>query len=152
MRTKELDVRRRGKGTRGTEGGFTLVETSIALIVLMIAGLGVASLFTYSIRYNTGGDDRAIAISLAQQQIEQFRSVKFDDAILAVQAATALNPDTVSNGRTYRITKTVTGSNNVGGNPTLKTITITVAPRSAGWAGFPVTLTTIRSASTSGPN
>ena len=134
------------------ERGFTLVETSIALVILMVAGLGVASLFTYSIRYNSGGEDRALAISVAQQQIEQFRSVPYTDAILNVTAATAL-PNVVSNGRTYRVTKTVTGSNNnASGTPTLKTITIQVTPLSAGWAGFPVILRTSRSAVTSGTN
>ena len=136
-----------------TERGFTLIETSIALVILMVAGLGVASLFTYSIQYNSGGNDRALAISIAQQQIEQFRTVPFTDPILAVSAATALNPDTVSNGRTYRVTKTVAGSNNdAGGNPTLKTITIRVDPQSPGWAGFPVILRTVRSANVQGTN
>ena len=136
-----------------TERGFTLIETTIALVILMVAGLGVASLFTFSIQYNSGGNDRALAISIAQQQIEQFRTVPFADPILAVSAATALNPDTVSNGRTYRVTKTVAGSNNdAGGNPTLKTITIRVDPTSAGWAGFPVILRTVRSANVQGTN
>jgi Tfp pilus assembly protein PilV len=135
------------------EGGFSLIETSIALVVLMVAGLGVASLFTYSIQYNSGGNDRALAISIAQQQLEQFRSVAFTDPILAVSAATLLSPNTVSNGRTYRVTKTVTGSNNsVSGNPTLKTVTIRVDPVSSGWAGLPVILRTMRSATTTGTN
>ena len=134
-----------------TERGFTLIETSIALVILMVAGLGVASLFTYSIRYNSGGNDRALAMSIAQQQIEQFRSVAFTDPILAVSAATVLSPATVSNGRTYQVTKTVTGSNNdVNGNPTLKTITIRVDPLSSGWAGVGVTLRTARSSTTTG--
>jgi Tfp pilus assembly protein PilV len=137
--------------SRGTDQGFTLIETSIAMLILMVAGLGVASLFTYSIRYNTGGNDRAVALSVAQQQIEQFRSVPFTDSILNVTTATVLTPDTVSNGRTYRVTKTVTGSNNdVSGNPTLKTITIQVDPKGSGWAGYPVILRTIRSARITG--
>ena len=107
-----------------SERGFTLVETSIAMVIMLVAALGVASLFTYSIKYNSGGNDRAVAISIAQQQIEQLRNVPFTDPILNVSAATVLAPDTVSNGRTYRVTRTVTGSNNnVSGNPTLKTIT-----------------------------
>ena len=145
--------RRSGTTSRrtATERGFTLIETSIALVILMVAGLGVASLFTYSIRFNSGGNDRALAISIAQQQIEQFRSVAFADPILAVSVATVLSPDTVSNGRTYRVTKTVAGSNNdVSGNPTLKTITIRVDPASSGWAGFPVILRTTRTATTTG--
>lgn len=149
MRSTELKRRRAAV----TERGFTLIETSIAMVIMMVAGLGAVSLFTYSIRYNSGANDRAVAISIAQQQIEQLRSVEFTDPILNVSAATALSPDTISNGRTYRVTRTVTGSNNdVNGNPTLKTITIRVDPMSPGWAGFPVILRTIRSATTKGTN
>jgi Tfp pilus assembly protein PilV len=132
---------------RVTERGFTLIETSIALVIMMVAALGVVSLFTYAIGYNSGGNDRAVAISVAQQQLEQLRSVPFTDSLLNTTATsgTLLTPDTVSNGRTYRVTKTVIGSNNdVSGNPTLKTITIQVNPRSPGWAGFPVILRSIR--------
>ena len=135
---------------RANERGFSMIESSVALVILMIAGLGVASVFTYSIQYNSGGNDRAVAISLAQQQMEQFRSVAFTDPSLAIAGAVVL-PDKVSNGRTYRVTRTVMGSNNnVSGNPTLKTITIRVDPTSSGWAGFPVILRTIRTATTTG--
>src|SRR6266404_4776799 len=147
MRSTEMKARQAAVSERG----FTLIETSIALVIMMVAGLGVLSLFTYSIGYNSGGNDRAVAISIAQQQIEQLRSAQFTDSILNVSAATVLTPDTVSNGRTYRVTRTVTGSNNdAGGNPTLKTITIQVDPMSSGWAGFPVILRTMRSATTKG--
>ena len=147
MRSTEM----KGRQAVASERGFTLIETSIALVIMMVAGLGVLSLFTYSIGYNSGGNDRAVAISIAQQQIEQLRSAQFTDSILNVSAATVLTPDTVSNGRTYRVTRTVTGSNNdTGGNPTLKTITIQVDPTSSGWAGFPVILRTMRSATTKG--
>ncbi len=94
------------------EHGFTLIETAVAMMIMMIAGLGVLSLFTYSIDYNSGGNDRAVAISIAQQQIEQ--------------------------------------NNDASGNPTLKTITIRVDPTSSGWAGLPVILRTIRSATSKG--
>ncbi len=147
MRSTEM----KGRQAVASERGFTLIETSIALVIMMVAGLGVLSLFTYSIGYNSGGNDRAVAISIAQQQIEQLRSAQFTDSILNVSAATVLTPDTISNGRTYRVTRTVTGSNNdTGGNPTLKTITIQVDPMSSGWAGFPVILRTMRSATTKG--
>jgi prepilin-type N-terminal cleavage/methylation domain-containing protein len=147
MKTSKLKRLR----TAAPERGFTLIETSIAMVIMMVAGLGVASLFVYSITNNSGGNDRAVAISIAQQHIEQLRSVPFTDSILNVSAATVLTPDTVSNGRTYRVTRTVTGSNNDdSGNPTLKTITIRVDPTSPGWAGSPVILRTARSATTKG--
>ncbi len=146
---KTTESKRRRAAT--PERGFTLIETSIAMVIMMVAGLGVVSLFVYSISNNSGGNDRAVAISIAQQQVEQLRSVPFTDSILNVSAATVLTPDTVSNGRTYRVTRTVTGSNNDdSGNPTLKTITIRVDPTSPGWAGFPVILRTARSATTKG--
>jgi prepilin-type N-terminal cleavage/methylation domain-containing protein len=141
------DVKVRGVN----EKGFTLLETSIALVLLLVAGLGVVSMFTYSIRFNSGGDDRAMAASIAQEQVEQLRSVKFDDTILNVGTVAATN--TVRNGRTYQVSRTITGSNNnVSGNPTLKTITIRVDPTSPGWAGFPVIIRTVRSATTGGAN
>ena len=133
------------------ERGFTLIETSIAMVIMMVAGLGVVSLFVYSISNNSGSNDRAVAISVAQQQIEQLRSAKFTDAILNVSGQTVPTDYTVSNGRTYRVTRTVTGSNNDdSGNPTLKTITIRVDPTSPGWAGLPAILRTSRSATTKG--
>jgi Tfp pilus assembly protein PilV len=145
---RSIESRRYPKGVG--EQGFTLIETSIALMIMMIAGLAVAGLFTYSIRYNTGGTDRAVATSIAQQQIEQLRAVDFYDSNLNVSSATVLTPDVVSNGRTYRVTRTVTGSNNDNtGNPTLKTITIQVAPMGG---GFPVTLRTVRTSTTKGAN
>ena len=151
MRANELNGEESAKATRDLERGFTLMETSIAMLVLMIAAFGVVSLFAYSIRYNSGADDRAIAISIAQQQLEQFRSLGFNNAALAVSSGTVVPVDTVSNGRTYRITKTVSGSNNdINGNPTLKTVTIRVDPLSPGWAGFPVILRTMRAATVTG--
>lgn len=151
MRANELSSGKAGKAQRDLERGFTLIETSIAMLVLMIAAFGVVSLFAYSIRYNSGADDRAIAISLAQQQLEQFRSVPFSNSALAVSTGTVVPVSTVSNGRTYMITKTVAGSNNdTNGNPTLKTITIRVDPVSPGWAGFPVVLRTMRAATVTG--
>lgn len=145
---RSTESKRRVAGA--SEQGFTLIETSIAMVILMIAGLAVAGLFTYSIRYNTGGNDRAVAISVAQQQLEQLRVVSFTDSSLNVSAATVLTPDVVSNGRSYQVTRTVAGSNNdTSGNPTLKTITIQVAPMAG---GFPVTLRTIRTSTTKGAN
>src|SRR5256885_10064917 len=146
---KTTEAKRRRAPT--PERGFTLIETSIAMVIMMVAGLGVVSLFVYSISNNSGGNDRAVAITIAQQQVEQLRSVRFTDSILNVSTATVLTPYTVSNGRAYRVTKTVTGSNNdVSGNPTLKTITIRVDPTSPGWAGLPVILRTERSTTSKG--
>ena len=41
-----------------SQSGFTVLEAAIALVILMVIGLGVASLFTYSISANSRADDR----------------------------------------------------------------------------------------------
>src|SRR2546430_17623872 len=78
------------------EHGFTLIETTIAMTIMLIAGLGVLSLFTYSIGYNSGANDRAVAISIDQQQIEQLRGVQLTASILNASTAPVVDPDTVS--------------------------------------------------------
>ena len=140
------------RSARSNDKGFTLIETTIALMILMVSGLGMASLFTYSINYNSGGNDRATAISVAQQQLEQLRAVTFTDSSLNTTVTAGITlPNVVSNGRPYQVRKTVIGSNNnASGNPTLKTITIEVRPLGTGWAGLSVIVRTVRSVTTIG--
>lgn len=64
--------------------GFTLIETVIAMVVMMVVGLGATSLFLYSIRSNVGGNDRSQAQAIAQQRIEELRSLPFNHAQLAI--------------------------------------------------------------------
>ncbi|HKP71986.1 MAG TPA: prepilin-type N-terminal cleavage/methylation domain-containing protein [Pyrinomonadaceae bacterium] len=68
--------------------GFTLIETCIAMVVMMVVGLGATSLFLYAIRNNSGGTDRALALALAQERLEDLRSVEFDDPMLNVGTVT----------------------------------------------------------------
>jgi Tfp pilus assembly protein PilV len=133
------------------EAGFTLIELVISLVVMMVAGLAVASLFFYSIQNNVGGSERAVAMALAQQQMEQLRSVRFDDATLAAGAATF---SSVSGGRTYQIVRTISEETNSDGTPkNLKKITISVMPQAAGgnWIRTPVILVAMRSSTARGP-
>src|ERR1044072_9807558 len=74
--------------------GFTLLETTIALVVMMVMGLAVVSMFVYAIGYNAGANDRALGLAIAQQRMERLRKTPVTDA--------ALNPGTV--------TETVTNS------------------------------------------
>jgi prepilin-type N-terminal cleavage/methylation domain-containing protein len=60
------------------EAGFTLLETTIALVVMLIAALGAASVFSYAINYNSGGSDRLVALAIAQEQLERIRSGQFN--------------------------------------------------------------------------
>lgn len=133
------------------EAGFTLVETAVAMVVMMVAALAAGSLFLYAVRNNTGGSERAIAMAVAQQQVEQLRSVAYDDATLAA-GASAPQTMTVA-GRRYRVERTVVVENNADGSTkNLKRITVTVTPQNEvnAWVRAPVSLTTHRSVQTMG--
>src|ERR1041385_1845739 len=58
--------------------GFTLLEAAIALVILMIIGLGIASLFTYAIKANGSADDRELAMAIAQKRMEWLRTIPFN--------------------------------------------------------------------------
>lgn len=129
------------------EAGFTLVETVIALVIMMIVGLGAASLFVYSLTNNSGANDRELAKAVAQQRLERLRNVDFDDASLAATAGTT---ETVTSGdRNYTVLTTIVNNTPVAPNTlvTLKTITIQVTPQTAGpiWTRGSVMVMTQRS-------
>jgi len=128
------------------ERGFTLIETVIALVVMMVVGLASASLFVYAIQNNLGGGERALAMAVAQQHLEQFRSVAFDDTTLAVGTTTL--PTVVSGERKYTVVRTVSNETNTDGTSKfLKRITIRVTPQTGGpsWVRTPVVLVSHRS-------
>ena len=128
------------------ERGFTLIETSIALVVLMVVALSMSSLFVYSFQNNVGGNDRALAMAVAQRQLEQLRSVSFDDATLA--AGTTTLPTITSGGRNYTVVRTITNETNSDGSlKLLKKISISVTPITSvkSWQRTPVVLVSHRS-------
>lgn len=155
---------------RPAERGFTLAETAIALLIMMIASVGVVSLFTYSIRYNAGAKDRELAMAVAQKRMEWLRGIPYNDTTralayhypttasptgggLAATAAAGVTETTTLAGRTYTV---VTKIVNVGGvsnaNSKIKTITIQVTPDGATTSLGQVTLVTQRSILSMGTN
>jgi Tfp pilus assembly protein PilV len=132
------------------ERGFTLIETTISMVVMMIAGLAVSSLFVFSLQNNVGGADRALAMAVAQQQLEQLRSVAYEDTTLNVGATTS----TITNaGRDYTVVKTIAlETNDDTSSKQLKRITLVVTPLDGGpaWTRSAVTLVTFRSSLASG--
>ncbi len=145
-------------GSRTNERGFTLLETSISLVILMIVGLGAASLFAYAASNTATANDRQLAMAVGQQRIEELRALLFTDASLAATAGTDVN--VTSAGRPYLVRTVIVDSNVVDGQPTLKTISVRVVPLGAGpgWARNiaslfgSVTLITERSTLLLGPN
>ena len=128
------------------ERGFTLVETSISMVVMMVAGLAVSSLFVFSMQNNVGGNERALAMAVAQQQLEQLRSVAFEDTTMNVGTTTS----TITNGEhNYTVVKDITNETNANGSAkNLRKITITVTPVGGSrgeWTRTPITLVALRS-------
>jgi Tfp pilus assembly protein PilV len=140
-----MNIRTPKNKTANGEGGFTLLETSIAMVVMMVAALGMSSLFVFSVQNNVGGSERALSMAVAQQQLEQIRSVNYADATLT-DGTTDFTVN--SGGRTYSVQRVVANETNSDNTPkALKRITITVTPQAAGpnWTRTPVVLVSYRS-------
>jgi Tfp pilus assembly protein PilV len=150
-----------------SQKGFTLLEAAIALVILMVIGLGIASLFTYSISANSRADDRELAMATAQKRMEWLRTIPFNTQTRGVAysypngglaaTATAGVSETVTNaGRSYAVVTTISDLNFVpagkpdAGAPTLKRIQISVTPAVATTAFETVTVTTLRSTQVTG--
>lgn len=147
-------ARRRGGGK---QGGFSLIETIIAMLVLMVAALGVASLFVYAANNNSGGVSRTVALTVAQHRLELMRNLPFDSAQLTATPAGGTTQTVTRSGGTFQVVTTIV--NGPGSAPLLatvvkrKTITVTVTPlgRGAGYSAAPITLVTTRTAYSNGP-
>lgn len=118
------------------ESGFSLVEVICALVILLIALLGVFVTFTYSINYNAGNSSRSQALAILQQEIEQMRSKKFthdftDPALFGgVKNSRTV---TAANGNKFKISVTIDNNPQTTAveadetvNPTIKQITLSV--------------------------
>ena len=130
------------------EQGFTLLETCSALLVMMIGGLGICAVFAYAIKNNTGSRDRAAALAVAQQQMEQYRNLTFLDPGLTATVAEPAPVTVTSAERTYSVKTTITDTTS-----SLKTIKIEVTPLSTDdlWALGSVEISVQRSAFALGP-
>jgi Tfp pilus assembly protein PilV len=142
--------------------GFTLLEAAIAMVILMIIGLGIASLFTYAIQANGSADDRELSMAIAQKRMEWLRTIPFTTQTRHVAysypnggleaTSTAGVSETITNAnRSYTVVtviqnlSTVPAGNPDAGEPTSKSVQISVTPVGATSAFDTVTVTTQRS-------
>ena len=145
-----MKIRTPKNKTANGQGGFTLLETSIAMVVMMVGALACSSLFVFSINNNVGGSERALSMAVAQQQLEQMRSVTYEDSTLN---AGTTNLTVNTGNRTYNVQRVVANETNSDASlKQLKKITITVTPQAAGpnWTRSPVVLVSYRSTLSSG--
>lgn len=129
--------------------GFTILETAVALVVMMVAALGTVSIFAYSIENNASAKDRELAMGVAQQQMEQLRNAAFTDALLTATDVDGRMTEVTSADRRYVVITTIGDSNFVNGQPTLKAIRIRVTPSGT---MATVALVTRRATTVIGPN
>ena len=133
------------------QGGFTMIETCVAMIVMFIAVLGSLSVFVLCIRNNSGANDRELAMAVGQHKLEQLRSVSFTDSSLDQTSTEGVTTTITRSGRRYSLNTKIVHSNTVNGKPTLKKITVEVTPSGERLLGS-VVLTTVRSTNLAGPN
>src|SRR4051812_38688955 len=62
------------------ERGFTLIEITIALVIMMVVMLGAASLFAFATLDNSNGADRAQTLAVAQETMKTLRRLRFSTA------------------------------------------------------------------------
>jgi len=144
------------------QAGFTLLEAAIAMVILMIIGLGIASLFTYAIHANSSADDRELSMALAQQRMEWLRTIPFNTQTRHVSysypnggleaTSTSGVTETVTNaGRSYTVRTVIQNLSTVptgkpdAGEPTSKSISVSVTPVGSATVFETVTITTQRS-------
>ena len=142
------------KRNQKREGGFTLIETSIAMVMLLVVVCGVLPLGVYALKYNSAAAVRAGAVTAAQRKLEQLRAGAFTSCISSSEVVT-VGP---TESQSYTVAVTVTDV-----TATLKTITIVVTPQgrstdggvysgNEGWMRGQVVVYTKRTTSTTGTN
>lgn len=136
------------------ESGFSLVEVVCALVIILIALLGVAFAFTYAISYNAGNNSRAQALAILQQEVEQMRAAKFTPTVTDTSLTGGTKPlkTVLSPTGTYFTIQVVVDNDSLTTgiqddiavpNPTLKEIKVTtrIASPSPGWqTAIPATI------------
>jgi type II secretory pathway pseudopilin PulG len=144
------------------QAGFTLLEAAIALVIIMIIGLGIASVFAYATKANGRADDRELAMATAQKRMEWLRTIAFTTQTrslaysypnggLQATASTGVTETVTNAGRSYVVNTViedlsfVPAGNPDAGAPTIKRIRLSVTPAGALTSFETVTISTLRS-------
>ena len=149
MKDSRTDKSVRARGG-AVQRGFTILETVVAMLIMMVVGFGAVGMFFFSINYNSGAADRARALALAQQHMEILRATDYAALVngttnTSENVGSPVTPD--NDQRTFNVTTTVADSPGVL-NSAQKVITVSVTPAAAGrWSGGAVTLLCLRSKS-----
>jgi len=129
--------------------GFTLVEVIIAASIMIVLCVGILSVFSYVVKINRGENLRMQALSVLQQDVEFYRSLKFipvgSDAQLNGGNYPNVRTRTSADNRVFKISVTIdndpytagiqTSANVAEANCKFKEIKIVAVPQTAetGW-------------------
>jgi type II secretory pathway pseudopilin PulG len=139
------------------ERGFTIPEVIIAGTIMIILCVGTLTAYSFAIQVNRGNNLRMQALSVLQEQVEMYRSIKFvpvgTNAFLNQTGSPHnLGVQTSADGRPFNVSAVVTNlpAGTADGVATFKQITITATPVTAetGWLAnlnTSVTLQRVRS-------
>lgn len=86
------------------QAGFSLIEVSIAFVIVLVSLLAVFYSFTYAIMYNAGNDSRAKALAVLQQEVEFLRSKKFTPTVCDTELRGGTVTKTITTTTGYRFT------------------------------------------------
>lgn len=92
-------------GSAEKNGGFTLLEVMIALVVLAVGLLGLAALQLVSVKSNAFSSEMTYATMIAQQHAEILKNLPYTDADLNPGSHSAIGS---SKGVQYTVTWNVT--------------------------------------------
>lgn len=120
---------------KSDEKGFSLIESTIAMVVFLVAVMGVFFSFTFAVSYNAGNSARAQALAVLQQKVEKMRSAKFTPSLTdSTLTGGTKTPEiiTVSDGNRFKIDVVVDDDPFTSGVQTntaklLKEVTVTVS-------------------------
>lgn len=76
----------RGEGVSSSAAGFSVVESLIASLILLVIALGLIPLFARALRDNTAGADATQASNHGRARLEEYQQLPFNNQALTLAA------------------------------------------------------------------
>jgi type II secretory pathway pseudopilin PulG len=115
--------------------GFTIPEVIVAGTIMIILCVGTLTAFSFAIQINRGNNLRMQALSVLQEQVERYRSIKFvpvgsDNLLRTDIGPHNLGVQNSADGRAFNVSAVVVNlpAGTADNAATLKQITITATP------------------------
>jgi type IV pilus assembly protein PilV len=123
-----MNTNTHGKNKMNVQSGFTIIEVMIALVILAVGLLALATMQIVSIRSNAFSSEMTYATMLAQDRLEQIRNMDYDD-VTAGNISGDVSASEATKGMSYTITGEVDSDKPA---TDMKTVTLQID-----WTGTP---------------